>query len=182
MFKCTTFGNGKTRNARGRNGFSVVEVAMWSVFVVGAIALVFNYFQGAKDAREFARAQQNISTIVENIQTLYKGQDDFSTVTTAIAVKAGAVPKEWVNASYTIKSPWGSVSVDPGTGNNTFEILVNNVPQEGCITIAQNMINAEQLNTVTIGTTVLDNAATPASIATACADEDDNDMTFKAGR
>lgn len=82
-------------------------------------------------------AQQNISTFKLEVKNLYKGEPDFTGLTTNIAVKNKIVPTSMVKGNGEVRNVWdGEVTVETGTDPSTYIITSNEIPEYACVKLA----------------------------------------------
>lgn len=94
-------------------------------------------------------AQQNLSTFRLDVKNLYKGEPDFTGLTTEIAVTNKIVPDGMLKSGGTVRNVWnGDVTVAAGADPTTFTITHNNVPEYACVKMAT--FQAESWESITV--------------------------------
>ncbi|WP_052100959.1 type 4 pilus major pilin [Novilysobacter arseniciresistens] len=159
-------------------GFSLVEILL----VLGIIAILaiaaFVIFPQVQNANRANTEQSNLVAMSAGIKNLYAATRDYSSLTTAIANKAGIVPSTMNggdSAAATITSSWSqAVSIGPGAAtavSPTFAITYTDMPAKVCAKLVPGMIqNFKSIHVPATSTAALSND--PAAVIAACGTAD----------
>lgn len=148
------------RNSKSQvRGLSLVEI----MIVVGIIALVIVGIQGrgriGKQTSLIQAESSNLSLIVERAKSAQMGRPDFSGINTSYLLSMGAFPESMIASGGTsVKNGWGgAVTVQPGAGNASVDIVYGEVPSAACVEWVTN--EGPNYPEITIGTTKTKNGA-----------------------
>lgn len=148
------------RNSKSRvRGLSLLEI----MIVVGIIAMVIVGVQGrgrvGKQTSQIQAESSNLNVIVERAKSAQMGRPDFSGINTSYLLSMGAFPDSMLASGGTsVKNTWGgSVTVQPGAGNASLDIVYGSVPAAACVEWVTN--EGANYPEITIGTTKTKNGS-----------------------
>ena len=128
-------------NKKEQSGRSMVEMlgvlAIVGVLSVGGIA----GYSKAMAKFKSTKVMDQVSTVVANIRTLYSGQPNYSGLTTATAIKMGAIGSEMLNgvsqnsASKAYNAFNGAVFVKATANGRSFVVTFTGLSNEACIAL-----------------------------------------------
>jgi hypothetical protein len=113
---------------------------LFAIVGVGAILAVLS---SVVANHKTGTAAAQIDQLVANTQQLYAGQNDFTSLTSAVLIDAGAVPSGMATFNYSPVSPWGSAvtfSVHNGDASS-FDVSLTGVPSDSCAKLAGAITN-----------------------------------------
>lgn len=129
-------------NEKGRSMIEMLGVlAIVGVLSVGGIA----GYAKAMTKYKMTKLISEISEVVMNVRTLYMNQQSLEGLTIDNLVRAGAIPQSMIDGniegSYTIQHAFnGSITIFPSKDNDenihAFEIYINDINNESCMTLA----------------------------------------------
>ena len=173
----------KTLYKSEQSGRSMVEMlgvlAIIGVLSVGGIA----GYSKAMAKFKTSKALDQVSTTVANVRTLYSGQPNYSGLTTAIAIKMGAIGAEMLSgqsptsAKVAYNAFNGEVTISAttvsGRANAGFTLVFSGLSKEACVQMASSDwgsgsgsgLVSVQAGTATAGTTA--SGTLPLNLATA---------------
>ncbi|MFW5498422.1 MULTISPECIES: type 4 pilus major pilin [unclassified Maridesulfovibrio] len=106
-----------------------------AILVVGGSILMT---KKAIESDKINRAVQNLSTFRLDAKNLYKGEPDFTGLTTAVAVNNEIVPDEMLKSNGDVRNVWnGLVTLAAGADPTTFVITQNDIPKYACVKLAR---------------------------------------------
>lgn len=148
-----------------------------ALLAVSAVMLILYQALGSSKA---SGAISDLAQTAANIQGMYAGQNNFTSLGTVISQN----PKSVVASSMiaqdgsTLTNPWGgAVIIKPDANSAMFDIGIDQVPDKACISIANSLA---YLN-VTINGTTLNAPADAGAVAAACT-ATTNTMNFVFGK
>ncbi|SFQ01577.1 type 4 pilus major pilin [Tranquillimonas alkanivorans] len=161
-------------------GMTLLElIFVFSIIAMVAIGAFFTFNQISGSQRVSA-TNQAVATMGTGIKELYRGQSNFTSLTTEIAIRTGKVPADLVQSDTEIRNDWGGDIIVTGNSRD-FEIEVNGVDYEACAnlaaaaTLTPTFIYAFQINAETPLTTP---SVDPGTAATQCLDTGTNTLTY----
>lgn len=164
----------------------IIRYALISLAVIVVLVLGYNAFS----ASSTQTAESQISTMANNVQTLYASTTFAGLGSTSGAglYKAGALPSSVVQNQQLGTDPWGgaitivATSLPGGGADSGFSITYPNVAQDACVKLAMS-INGYAALTINGGTQFVpgSNPATVASAEAACTAGNTNSMAFIYG-
>ena len=147
------------------------------MMLLGVAAVVFILYE-TLGSNKTSNAVSQTTQMVSNIQALYAGQNNFSSLGNVISSNpATVVPSAMLNGN-TITDPWGgAVTVQTDANPSEFDVILTQVPNKACSSMASSMGSFESL-------TINGNTLTPpvdAGTADADCNATTNSMTFVYG-
>lgn len=97
---------------------------------VGAVVMVLYQVFGASKTQN---AISDLTLLQTEVQSLYNGQNTFTTITNAIAISGKLAPKGMISGA-ALLNPWGgAVTINVNAGNSArFDVTEVAVPPDGC--------------------------------------------------
>lgn len=151
---------------KSEQGFVMIEsmggMLWYLIMIAGAAVLIGILLSGGK----LSEMQQGLSSLRMQTQQLYTGSIDYTGFDNALAIKAGIVPKRFRRGD-SLYTPWGgAITVTTGSDVGTFEIKLEEVPQEDCAKMGTFQIDS--WDKVSINGNTLDKLSSVATAGTAC--------------
>jgi hypothetical protein len=104
------------------------------LIVVGMAAFGIN---SAFSSSKLGDTEQNLLTMRMQIQQLFSGNSDYSSLDNDLALNAGVVPKAFIKGT-SIKNPFGGdITLTPVSSDAAFSIELTNIPQDECSKLAK---------------------------------------------
>lgn len=151
------------------------------VGVIGIVWILYATFGVTKVQDSISQSTQTTA----NIQTLYQGQNNFTSLTNAVVIAGKLAPKNMVSGVNLI-NPWGgSVTFAVNAANQAqFTMTHNNVPNDACAKLATGISGA--ISVRINNAAVRNNATNPVEAGQATTDcnsaTDTNTLAFVFGR
>lgn len=125
----------KKAGVKSHKGLTLLE----SLLVLGLIAFVItgalSYFNSATNDQKVTSTNSAIASMSSGVKSLYRGQTNYTSLTTEIAIRSGKVPSDMVQSDTEIRNAWGG-SVDFTGNSRDFEIEVDSLDFEACVNLA----------------------------------------------
>ena len=164
------------RNRRGLIGV-LLAVVVTVIIIIGIFAVYNNVNTSVQSAQTATFVRQ----LVPQATRFYRG--DFTGFDATRAIRSGWVPEDWQSSDTAIEDPRGNdVAIASANSNRSFTMTFDDgVTTETCESVLSALKSEPRFEKVTIDGTGKDEDAvdTPAEIATACADAEDNDFVLQ---
>lgn len=169
-----------------QRGVSIMSVLLGLVISAGVVAVIYDQFSDSQRKARVEAATAEISTMVASSQKLYGNANQYTNVTTAVAIQGGVVPDRLrVAGTTTAQNKYnGAITFAPATittAGDSLTITYGKVPRADCQDIA---LSIDRLSRrIVIGALTPKASDAPmnlATLATACdaADVSDHSITF----
>lgn len=181
----------KRQSISGRSpqrGFALLEfgIALLLVGILGAA--IFAAFQRHNRTIAIEANANLIHETVANLQKTFGHNNNYGTVTTALAVQYNAVPSMLRNAGTATaqNSYGGNITVTPTTlaqPNDALLLSWGSVPKEQCADLAQSIEDASRRLEAPAGTIVKPDGGTlnPTTLAASCESSNATDLVLAVG-
>ncbi len=148
------------------------------MMLLGVAAVVFILYE-TLGSNKTSNAVSQTTQMVSNIQALYAGQNNFSSLNNVISSNpATVVPSAMLGGANPITDPWGgAVTVQTDANTSEFDVILSQVPNKACSSLASSMGSFESL---TINGTQL-TPPVDAGAADAACNATANSLTFVYG-
>ncbi|HBC1013451.1 TPA: prepilin-type N-terminal cleavage/methylation domain-containing protein, partial [Escherichia coli] len=126
------------RNKRNQRGLSLIEASMVLALSAIVISGVMYYYRAASDNNKTQSTVSEIMSIVSAVNGLYAGTSGYENLDESVIIKTSAVPENYKSADGNdIIHPFGG-TVETGNviSDNSFYIILNDIPEEACVNIA----------------------------------------------
>jgi type II secretory pathway pseudopilin PulG len=164
---------GFNSSRKASSGFVLTELLIGLAIiaaVLGTIAVTAAYLNSSNAAQDQARL---IESIGKDLRMKYQRANNFSGLTTQVAINLGVFPDQMVNGTTALNTWNGTVAIAPAADLNSVAnraVLVTwpNVPADECVSLSTTAIDA---NRIRVGTTVIQQdgqAINVANAGTAC--------------
>jgi type II secretory pathway pseudopilin PulG len=151
----------------------VIGIAITLILVVGVVIASSSLFADSKASN----AENDLTTLITNIQAAYATQPNFNGLTEQISNNAKWTPSDMLNGA-TIVNQWGGTVTLGVVANSQFTVTEPNVPRDGCIKLISSLPTAQSI--AVNGAAAL-TALDPASLVTACSSPTSNSIVFTMG-
>jgi major structural subunit of bundle-forming pilus len=119
--------------SRRNSGFGLVEIAMVLAIVAILVAGIMLFFNNASSAMKANQSGEELATVSQVVRSLWAGQSDYSSLSTAAVAGSGQMPKQWVKSSTALTNPFGGAVAVSGTNvNANFYVFMSSVPNLAC--------------------------------------------------
>lgn len=161
---------------------SGMSMTSFMLFLGGAgimLSLIFSFWDDIQSTLNTFGVRQEVSTGLQNVQSLYEGQGDFQGIDNETIIGAKAVPSS-LNVSpsdNTIEHSWdGEVNYESRNSGSQFAMVYNNIPQGACVDAAT--LNLD-IFAVEVNSTTINDPPVDVSTATSnCNDDSNNSVAF----
>jgi hypothetical protein len=148
------------------------------MMLLGVAAVVFILYE-VLGSNKTSNAVSQTTQMVSSIQALYAGQNNFSSLNNVISSNpATVVPSAMLGGGNPITDPWGgAVTVQTDANPSMFDVILRQVPNKACSSLAASMGSFESL-------TINGTSLTPpvdAGAADAACNATTNSLTFVYG-
>lgn len=113
--------NTSIQNRKKQAGYSLIEISIALIIVIGAAVAAYSLYQQSKASQEAQAAQQQIMGVVAAIKGIYS-RPNFTGLTSAVLANSGRVPTDMISGTTLTNVFGGTVTVAPanvsgGTAN-----------------------------------------------------------------
>ena len=164
-------------------GFSLLELMLVLVFIVGASAIAYKIFKPSQTQAAVRQEQQNVGKLVDGIMGAYSTANNFSTLSTATAAGVLNLPMGTNGLNSAMKT---DVTVRPATSNtanDSFDLVYASLSPEKCIALIPALSSRSSAIFVGQRTQNLQNTrgdiANESLIATQCSESTTTSVTFR---
>ena len=165
------------------NGFSLLELMLVLVFIVGASAIAYKMFKPSQIQAAVRQEQQNVGNLVDGIMGAYSTAANFSTLSTATAAGVLNLPFGANGLDSAMKT---NVTVRPATSttsNDSFDLVYASLSSDQCKSLIPALSSRSQGIFVGQRTQNLQNArgdiTNESLIATQCSESSSTSVTFR---
>lgn len=170
-------------------GFTLIELSIAIVAALVLIGIGLYFYNNVKNETGAMNATNGVTALSSAVKALYPNPT-YTGLNAALLIQAGKAPQNMVSGtgpSAILVNNWGAtVTVAPANYNggtaNAHSITFASVPRSACNSVVANTVSNFQLitiNGVEVKNDITPLAATPATIATNCATEN-NTIVFTA--
>jgi major structural subunit of bundle-forming pilus len=124
------------RRLRRRGGFSLVEIAMVLAIIALLVAGIMLFFNNASNAQKTNDASEEVAAVSQVVRSLWEGQPDYSTLSTAAIASSGQLPSKWVKGTALADAFAGAVTVSSTNSGTNFLISMAAIPNLACTKFA----------------------------------------------
>ena len=164
----------QSRDGR-QKGQALISFVLAAGLLALAVAGIMHYVGQGHAATSSTTATNNLSTIVNNAQSLYHSDPSaYANITTQALIQNGAVPTSMVSGTTLISNFGTPVTVTPSTCYNSDDCadFTYQVPQENCSKFTQNV--SDLFVKISVGGTLVKDstsglALAPATLGSQCA-------------
>lgn len=180
--------DGKNLNPRRQAGDFMLTLVIALIVVAIILGKVFMNYRDSTRNEQNNAAASSITTIAGTLQKNWGQNNQYNALTTAIAVKSGAIPRNFRDGSSdTASNFWGgTITVIPSTitvDNDVANLAYTKVPSAQCYDIVTATQSVARM--ITVGSSTVkaaDSTLNVAALATACESGSDVTATWSIGR
>lgn len=116
--------NLRARLAARKRGYEATQMLLFTAFVIIGMISVLALYQVVMLNSNKTKATQVVSMASGEARTLYRNSDNFTGLSSATLIAAGAVPTDAVSGTNIVLPYQGTVAFAPSASGNTFEATV----------------------------------------------------------
>ena len=172
-------------NAKKMQGMTLIELSIVIVAALVLIGMGLYFYQNVKNETGAMSATNGVTALSSGIKALYPNPS-YTGINAGLLIQAGKAPANMVNGTALVNNWGGAVTLAPVAYNggtaNAVAITFPSVPRSACNSIVAS--TGANFQIITVNTTEVKNditplALTPATVAGACATEN-NTIVFTA--
>jgi type II secretory pathway pseudopilin PulG len=170
----------KKAEVRSHKGLTLLETLLVLGLAAFVITGALSYFNTATNDQKVQSTNSAIASMSSGVKSLYRGQTNYSSLTTEIAIRSGKVPSNMIQSDTEIRNAWGG-SVEFTGNSRDFEIELDSLDFEACVNMASavrmtpTLVYGFQINSnAQINTPTVD----PGVAMTDCSDTTLNQLTY----
>lgn len=129
-----------------------------------AIAAVVVILHEVFGTNKVSTATQEVTTLQSNINQLYSGYANTTSISNTVAINSGAAPND-MNSGGTLIDPWGGDVTITGNAGGTDTVSIPQVPQKACTKLVKSI---SAFVSVSINGSSDSAPVDPATVATQC--------------
>ncbi len=139
------------------------------VALLGVAAVVMVLYQ-VFGANKTQNAISDLTLLQTNVQSLYNGQNTFTTITNTVAIDGKLAPASMISGT-SLVNPWGgTVTINVNAGNSSqFDITETAIPQDACAKLINSLTSVVGLKVNGTAQTLPLDAGTAVSACNAAA-------------
>lgn len=171
--------NTSIQNRKNQAGYSLIEISIALIIVIGAAVAAYALYQQSKASQEAQAAQQQVMGTVAAIKGIYS-RPNFNGLTPAVLANSGRVPNDMISGTTLTNVFGGNVLVAAanvaGGTDNGYTITYPQVGRAQCNSVVSGL--RETFRKIEVGSTAVKDStiATPVvysetAVTTACNNE-----------
>ncbi len=148
----------KTDPDKEKGAITVAETLIALGVGATVLAVVFAGIPALVNARNSSAAVSGLTQIAVAVRSTFSARNDFTGLTIDLAKNLSGFPPNFISGT-SVKHPWGgAIDVLPVSGSDEFTITFEDMPADGCTSIATTTIDL--VEEISIGQTTVDLSAT----------------------
>lgn len=163
-----------------QRGFVSIETMMVFAIVAIAIAMAIYFINMLVQNNRGKDEVANIGLVKQKVTELFSQDASYAGLSDEVLIKAGVLNKAMISGTKLVNQWKSNFTVEPtGTGNNTFTITTEKIPDSQCTNIV-NAYRKQVVNLTVNGTSIVENSADKgiAVLTSACANAE-NTVKFE---
>ncbi len=165
------------------NGFSLLELMLALVFIVGASAVAYKMFKPSQTQAAVRQEQQNVGRLVDGIMGAYSTAANFSTLSTATTAGVLNLPMGANGLNSAMKTDLTVRPATSSTTNDSFDLVYASLSPDKCVALIPALASRSTAIFVGQRTQNLQNARGEISdeslVATQCSASASTSVTFR---
>lgn len=122
---------------RRHQGYSLLEIAIFTAIVSLMIGVALRYSGNARDATKSADTVREVLWIQQAVSGMYSGQPSYDGLSAGVVAQSGRVPSRLVTAAGGLTDPYGgTVYVYADPVNQGWDIVLTGLSLRACINVA----------------------------------------------